>query len=104
MIFREETPVTRLDNYSLFYHHDRYSRHSEKFTSIHQTTDRKTAQRVGRRALTGDVQVRSQASPGAIRGGRSDNLTDFRLSTSNTLCHDDPTNVLLSPKLYYLRN
>lgn len=40
-------------------------------------------QRVGRRALTADVQVRSQANPDAIRGGRSDSLTGFYLSTSD---------------------
>jgi hypothetical protein len=91
-IFREETPVTRLDNYHLFYREDRYSRYSEKFTSIHQTTDRTMAQRVGRRALTAEIQVRTQATPDAVRGGRSDSLTGFRLSTSDILCHYDSTN------------
>jgi len=33
-IFREETPVTRLDNYHLFCREETYSRYSEKFTPI----------------------------------------------------------------------
>ena len=109
-IFREESPVTQLYNYRLFYHEERYSRYSEKFTRIHQTTDRTLAQRVFRRTLRADVQVRFQATPGAIRGGRSDSLTGFRLSTSDILCHYDSTNaahsnvVLLSPTLHYLKN
>ena len=82
-IFREETPVTGLDNYHLFYREERYSRYSEKFTPIHQTTDGTMAQRVGRRALTAEVQVRSQATPYAICGIRSNSLTGFRLSTSD---------------------
>jgi len=43
------------------------------------------AQWVGRRALIAEVQVRSQATPDEIRGGRSDSLTGFRLSTSDIL-------------------
>jgi hypothetical protein len=54
-----------------------------KFKPIHQTTDRTMAQRVGRQALTAEGQVRSQTTSGAIRSGRSDNLTGFHLSTSD---------------------
>lgn len=107
-ISREETPVTRLDNYHLFYREDRYSRYTERFTPVPQTTDRIMAQRVGCRALTVKVQVRSQDTPAAIRGGQSDSLTGFCLSTSDILCHYDSTSaarsyvVLLSPRYIIL--
>jgi hypothetical protein len=79
------------------------------FTPIHQTTDRTMAQRVGRQALTAEGQVRSQTTSGAIRGGRSDNLTGFHLSTSDILCQYDSTITAHSMSsvyrtLYNLRN
>jgi hypothetical protein len=82
--------------------------YSEEFTTV--TKPQTVVQRVGRRALTAEVQVRSQDTPEAVRSGRSDSLTGFRLSTSDTLCYYDSTNaahsyvILLSPTLYYLRH
>jgi len=60
-------------------------------------------QRVGRRALTAEVQVRSQATPDAIRGGRRDNLTGFHLSTSDILCRYDPPMLHTGMLFFYHR-